>query len=149
MDAKHKWLTAGLGLSLALNIFFVGVGAARLQERLRAGSATSALLRADDFNGKLRALPRDQRAIFNEAIREQGPRLRALRLQLAEDGRLARHAMGAEPFVAADLDMALAAVRRDTDAFQAALHAQVVVGMGRLSPESRARLAQPTEGALR
>ena len=140
LDNKAKWLLAALAASLALNLFLVGALAGRLSDPFHLRTPDGA--RAS-FRATLRQLPPAERLRFDEAIRERGPQLRDLGRRLAEDGAQARAAMRAQPYSPSDLDRALAAVRRDTDALQTVLHAQVVIGLGRLSPASRARLAEP------
>jgi uncharacterized membrane protein len=142
---QRRWFAIILGVSVALNLFFLGLFAARgLREREahveRAGHGPVA-----GGPRRFRQRPRPFEWM-TEAERDQlRPRRKALRgtRQVAED------ALRAEPFDAARLRTALGDLRRETDEIQASVHEFMLQRAGSMSPEERQRLADAQWGAER
>lgn len=128
-----------LGLSVALNLFFVGLVAGRYWQRHdgvdeRQRHAPSAFARgrgpSRGGHGPLRWLSEDDRA-----------RLRPLRQALREQRARAEEQLRAERFDAAEFRGALEKVRRETDAVEVMIHESLARRAEGASVEQRRELA--------
>jgi uncharacterized membrane protein len=132
-------LGGALALSLAVNLFVVGVMAGRLtfqthEEEPQQGVAWSGM------RARFLALPQSDRAPFRAAMLQHAAELRATTLALRSAQWRALEALRATPYDKARMQAAFAAVREATTARQAALHAALVDAIGTLRPEARAAL---------
>jgi uncharacterized membrane protein len=121
------WLA--LAASVALNIFFVGFFVARFARSPHDGRAST----FETWN---------ERGALREKWREHMSKLGPHREAVETARRAVRAALAAEPFDAAALAAALAALRTETNDTQAALDEALVRFAGGLSPEERRRLAE-------
>ena len=143
MNAKssgRKWLVTGLAVSLAINLFFIGVVAGRSLNGIKPppgpGDPTLGYIRG------LRNLPADKQAMIRPILRHH---FRALRPTLRQI-RPARHkvieALKASPFDARKLEQALAHLRQVLGTTQAESHASLVEIASKLSATERRQLAE-------
>lgn len=135
-----------LGISVALNLFFLGWFSARSLQRRELHPGPPA-------RGQLAGGPR--------RVREQHPRplewmseaerseLRPTRKGLRSARRDAEAAMRAEPFDPERLRQALAALRSKTDEIQASAHEYMLRRATAMSPDERRRLADAQWGPER
>jgi hypothetical protein len=114
-----------LGISVALNVLFIGMGAGRFFARERAPRNVAAL------DGRaMRGVWKRHDAM----LRPRGEALEASRRRVTE-------ALLADPFQPDALDAALAQLRTETDGAQRALHRALVESARDLSPEDRRQMA--------
>jgi hypothetical protein len=114
-----------LGISVALNVLFVGVWAGRLVHRERVGRNVAT------FDGRaMRGVWKRHDAM----LRPRGEALEASRRRVTE-------ALLAEPFQPEALDAALAQLRAETDGAQRALHRALVDSARDLSADDRRQMA--------
>ncbi len=139
---RTRTLAIILGISVALNLFFLGVVAARAWQRHEARLHRPA-------HGPMSAGPRRPRPRtepfqwLSEAERDElRPRRKALRGLRRE----AEAALRAEPFDGQRLRGALGALRQETDAIQAAVHELMIRQAGAMSVDERRRLADSEWG---
>lgn len=124
MDGLTKKLVLALSVSVALNLFLLGFGAARMLGRRGASRG-----------------PRDMPAALHAHWRPHQERLRPVRKRV-RDARGAVHAqLTSEPFDRAALSASLAALREATGRGQEAFHAALVDMAAQLDAEGRRALA--------
>jgi uncharacterized membrane protein len=117
-----SWL---LGISVVLNVLFVGVWAGRLVHR-GYGNRPAAMADA-----------RAMRRVWNRHAAMLRPRSEALEASR----RRVTEALLADPFQADALDAALAQLRTESDGAQLVLHRALVESARDLSPEDRRQMA--------
>lgn len=142
---QRRWLSIILGVSVALNLFFLGLlGARAVRDReARAERSAPGLVVSGARRHRQRPRPFEW---MSEAEREQ---LRPRRKDLRSTRRAAEDALRAEPFDGARLRTALGDLRRETDAIQASVHELILQRAGSMSAEQRQRLADAQWGARR
>lgn len=138
---RTRTLSLLLAVSVALNLFFLGVLAARVWQRaeLRGARPTHALRREHRQAEPLRWLSDAERA-------ELRPRRKALRALREEAEQLLR----AESFDSQKLRTTLESLRRETDGIQTSVHELLMRRAETLGAEQRRRLADawtPQSGA--
>jgi uncharacterized membrane protein len=142
---QRRWFAIILGVSVALNLFFVGLFSARvLRDREphveRAGHGPVA-----GGARRFRQRPRPFEWMSDAERDELRPRRKALRMTRG----VAEEALRAEPFDGARLRTALGDLRRETDEIQASVHEFMLQRAGSMSSEERQRLADAQWGAPR
>jgi uncharacterized membrane protein len=147
---QRRWFVIILGVSVALNLFFLGLFSARALSRhdsrvMQPGHVTGA--------GRLPRFRQHQRPFewMTDAERDE---LRPRRRQLRVSRRAAEDALRAEPFDVERLRVASSDLRRETDAIQALVHQFMLQRAAGMSSEERRRLAdaqwgEPRGGDLR
>lgn len=136
---SRRALSLILGVSVALNLFLLGMGASRLLREDRVGRP-GVHHQSHRANGERRgrgASGRKQRWLSEEQ-REAAKRGRAA---LRESRNLAREALRREPFDAEALRARLAGLRESARAMQESMHEALVQRAGQLSVEERRALA--------
>jgi uncharacterized membrane protein len=133
-------LGGALALSLAVNLFVVGVLAGRLSFQTHEEEPPPADARSG-MRARFLALPQSDRAPFRAAMLQHGGELRATLLALRTAQWHALQALQATPYDKARMLSAFAAVREATQARQAALHAALADAIATLRPDARASLA--------
>ena len=139
---SRRVLTILLGLSVALNLFFLGVTAARVwhdgrwsaesQAHSRTGAAAGSGARRDPRRH------RDALSWLSDAERDQ---LRPRRKALLGIRRDAETVLRTEPFDAPKLKHSLDALRAETDQIQSSVHQLLLQRAETLGPAERRRLA--------
>ena len=133
-------LGGALALSLAVNLFVVGVMAGRLTFQTHEEQPAPADPRSG-MRARYLALPLSERAPFRAAMLQHGGELLATQRVLRTAQWRALEALRATPYDKARMLAAFAAVREATEARQAALHAALADAIGTLRPDARASLA--------
>lgn len=148
---RQRWLTIALAISVGLNLFFVGVAAARWWQHQkwhseRWGDRASLSAPAQKSDGE-RPERRHRRgrplSWMTEAERAE---LRPKRQALIGIRRNAEHMLSTEPFDPAKFQGALEALRSETAQIQAAVHQKLVQHAATLSLEERRKLAAVSWG---
>lgn len=137
MSPASRKLAVGLALSVALNMFLLGVLVARMwpTQRHAFGGPGRALFHADEaFRGDEPRMKRILRAHKGE--------LMAQRRAAREARRKVRAALEAEPFDRAQLDRELQGLRAETQRSQEALHRAFLDLATQATPEQRRRLGR-------
>lgn len=144
-----RWVVIALLVSLALNLFLIGVmGGRHLYGWMHDPERPmQAWLGADDdrplrrlFMQLTSDLDRDDRAAFREAIEAQREALTETGMALLEQRRIVLDLLRAEPFDRAALDAAMAELARLHDEFRQNLMAAIADAAAALPPEARAKL---------
>lgn len=135
---RTRWLAIVLGVSVALNLFFLGFLSARAFQRgephaERAPHAASG--------------PRERRSwqrhrAFDWMTEAQRDELRPRRRALRGTRHAVEDALRAEPFDREKLSQALADLRRQTDEIQASVHQFMLQRAETMSGDERRRLAE-------
>ncbi len=134
---RRRWLAIVLGVSVALNLFFLGLFSARAFQRSEvrperpphgatAGGPRRFRQRARSFDW----MTDDER----EQLRPRRKALRGLRREVQE-------ALRADPFELDQLNRALSELRRETDGIQASVHELMLRRAQGMNAEERRRLA--------
>lgn len=148
---RQRWLTIALAISVALNLFFLGVAAARWWQhrQWRAQRWTDApglnvpAPKAEGQRHERRHRRGRPLSWMTEAERAE---LRPKRQALVGVRRDAERVLSAEPFDPAKFQSALEALRTETAQIQAAVHQKLMQRAAALSPEERRRLAEVSWG---
>jgi len=142
---QRRWLSIILGLSVALNLFGLGLFGARA---FRDREPHAAHERPDHAAGPSRRFRQRPRPFewMSEAERDQ---LRPRRKALRATRRAAEEALRAQPFEVERLRVALGRLRSDTDAIQASVHDFMLQRAGGMNAEERQRLADAQWGPER
>ena len=138
---SRRLITILLGLSVALNLFFLGVTAARVWHDVRWRSEWQAHSRANPGSGGPRRDPRHHRdplSWLSDAERDQ---LRPRRRALLGIRRQAETVLRTEPFDAPKFKQSLDALRSQTDQIQLSVHQLLLQRAEALGPAERRRLA--------
>jgi uncharacterized membrane protein len=134
---RARWLAIVLGVSVALNLFFVGLLGVRALQRRDAHAEHAGHSTVGDGPRRPRQRPRPFEWM-SEAEREAlRPRRRALRGTRRE----VEQALRAEPFDREKLSQALSQLRRETDGIQASVHELMLRKADGMSGEERRHLA--------
>jgi uncharacterized membrane protein len=148
-----RWLTIALAASVALNLFFLGVWAARLwrhrqwhSERggdaaLLAPGAPGNPARPESRRGR-----RGGRDPLSWMTQEERGALRPQRQALVTKRRDAERVLNSEPFDAAQLRAALEAMRAQTTQIQSSVHERLLERAQSSTPEERKKLAEASWG---
>jgi uncharacterized membrane protein len=152
---NRRWIMIAFAISVALNLFFIGVAAARLWQRAewrsaRRGDSALSLSRgrggaagADGARG-----PRRGRGeLFPWLSDPERAALRSQRQSLAGLRRDAEQVLTAEPFDVAKFQSMLGALRAQTTQIQSSLHEGLVKRAEAMGPEERRKLADMSWGA--
>jgi uncharacterized membrane protein len=138
MTPFAKRLSIALAVSIAINLLLVGIWVGRVFQRPRPprGEHEMPALHAerDGRRGPLRGL-----------YREHGDELREKRRAIGDARRSAREALEKEPFVRADLENALATLRKETGSSQEIMHRALVAAAEKGTPEERKKLGKALE----
>jgi uncharacterized membrane protein len=129
-----------LGVSVALNLFFLGLFSARVFQRVEA---------RPDRHGAVSVGPRRawQRSRSFEWMSEaERADLRPRRKELRGARHAAEEALRAEPFDAERLRRSLSDLRQQTEQIQANVHERMLERAASMSPEERKRLADTQWG---
>jgi uncharacterized membrane protein len=132
-------LGGALALSLAVNLFVVGVMAGRLTFPIHEEEPQQAV-GWGGMRGRFVALPQADRAPFRAVMQQHAAELRGTLVALRSAQAGALQALRAAPYDKARMLAAFAAVREATAARQTALHAALADAIGTLRPEARAAL---------
>jgi uncharacterized membrane protein len=135
---RTRWLAIVLGISVALNLFFVGLFSARVFQRSEPRSAHAG--HANVGEGSPRRIRQRMRA-FDWMSEEERDQLRPRRRELRDTRRQVEQALSAEPFDREKLSQALGELRRETDGIQASVHEFMLRRAEGMNAEERRRLA--------
>jgi uncharacterized membrane protein len=143
---RARWLAIVLGVSVALNLFLVGLLGVRALQRRDAHVEPSRHSAEGSGPRRPRQRPRPFDWMSDAERDELRPRRRALRGTRRE----VEQALRAEPFDREKLNQALSQLRRETDGIQAAVHELMLRKADAMNDEERRRLAdsqwQPPSG---
>lgn len=134
---RRRWLAIVLGVSVALNLFFVGLLGVRAFQRRDAHTERSRYSTADDGPRRPRQRPRP----FDWMSEAERDELRPRRKALRGTRRAVEQALRAEPFDREKLSQALSQLRRETDGIQASVHELMLRKADGMNDEERRRLA--------
>ncbi|MEY2933587.1 MAG: hypothetical protein RL033_4336 [Pseudomonadota bacterium] len=153
---RQRWLTIVLAVSVGLNLFFLGISAARWWQHQswrseHWGRAASADARGQGGDG---GRPEPRRggsrrgrggplSWMTEAERAE---LRPKREAMVGIRHDAEQVLGAEPFDAAKFQSTLQALRAETAQIQTTVHEKLVQRAATLSPEERRKLVDVSWG---
>ena len=134
---RTRWLAIILGVSVALNLFFLGFLSARAFQRSESRAEPPRHGAPGPHSRRVRQRSRS----FDWMTEAQRDELRPRRREL----RVARHAvedaLRAEPFEREKLRQALAELRRQTDVIQGSVHEYMLQRAEAMSRDERLRLA--------
>jgi uncharacterized membrane protein len=143
---RTRWLATLAIVSVALNLFFLGLFSARALQRSEAREMRPGHAMVGDGPRRLRQRPRP----FDWMSDDQREQLRPRRRELRNARREVEQALRAEPFDREKLSQALGELRRETDGIQASVHEFMLRRAEGMSAEERRRLAdsqwQPSDG---
>ena len=145
MPSTRK-LAIALAVSVGLNMFLGGAIASAWLVKRHYGDlrppAQAGMAGDFDFRGGLAALDKDARPIARRIRQEYGPRLRdagkAMHDARREVGRMIR----ADTIDPAELEAALAELRKRSDEAQAAMHGVLMEAIRGLTPEQRRKFLE-------
>lgn len=148
---RQRWLTIALAISVALNLFFLGVVAARwwrhdkwhAERRSDRAGLNVPVQRAEGERPERRHRRGRPLSWMTEAERAE---LRPKRQALIGIRRNAEQVLSAEPFDPARFQSALEALRAGTAQIQEAVHQKLVQRAAELSPQERRKLADVSWG---
>jgi uncharacterized membrane protein len=143
---RARWLTIALAVSVALNLFFLGLFSARAFQRYE-GRTPWAQHGPPGASGA-RRWQRQPRP-FDWMSDAERAELRPRRKEIRTARRQAEEALRAEPFDGERLRRALSDLRRETDGIQAAVHDSMLKRALTMDGEARRRLADSQWGADR
>ncbi|NBC33134.1 MAG: periplasmic heavy metal sensor [Alphaproteobacteria bacterium] len=139
---RRRWRSVLLIVSLALNLFLVGILAGgRLADWRDHGSPGAAALGPGAVSQLLRELPASTRIEARRMFMDRRPEIRRHMRELRNARVEALRILRAEPFDQAAFAAAMATVRDRTLALQAAVQEVLIELSGRVDAETRARLA--------
>jgi uncharacterized membrane protein len=142
---QRRWLSLILGLSVALNLFCLGLFSARQFRGHEPRAEHAGQNHAPGPSRRFRQRPRPFEWM-SEAERDQ---LRPRRKELRATRRAAEEALRAQPFEIERLRAALGRLRSETDAIQASVHDFMLQRAGSMNAEERQRLADAQWGPAR
>lgn len=149
---RQRWLTLALAVSVALNLFFLGVAAARWwqHEKWRSerwgGVSVSAQEHKPGGERPERRHRRSRGSPLSWMTDAERAELRPKRQALIGLRREAERALSAEPFDPDKFASTLAALRSETAQVQQAVHEKLLQRAVTLSPEQRRKLADVSWG---
>lgn len=142
----RRWLRLALIASIALNLFFVGivgVWAVKPLLRDREGPPGGATTMTERMASRL---PEADRPILRQAFEKRHDDIRRLFDEARAAQRESRRALRANPFDPQAFTAASDRSRAARDAAQAAFSQAIREAATNMSPEGRAKLAQPPRG---
>jgi uncharacterized membrane protein len=134
---RTRWLAIVLGVSVALNLFFVGLFGVRAIQRREAHAEPARYSTPGDGPRRFRSRQRPFDWMSDAERDELRPRRKALRGTRRE----VEQALRAEPFDREKLSQALSRLRRETDGIQASVHELMLRKADGMNDEERRRLA--------
>jgi uncharacterized membrane protein len=140
---RTRWLAIVLGVSVALNLFFLGFMSARAFQRAEPHAERSAHAGRPPHvtpDGRQRRSWQRQRA-FDWMTDAQRDELRPRRRALRGSRHAVADALRAEPFDRDKLGQALGDLRRQTDEIQASVHQFMLQRAASMTGEERRHLA--------
>jgi uncharacterized membrane protein len=151
---NRRWLMIAFAVSVALNLFFFGVAAARLWHRAEWHSerrSDAALSMSRRFGGAAggeghRASHRGRRDPFSWMSEPERAELRSQRQALVGIRRDAERLLAAEPFDAAKFRATLEALRAQTTQIQSSVHERLLKRAEAVGPEERLELVDMSWG---
>jgi uncharacterized membrane protein len=150
---RQRWLTIALAVSVALNVFFLGVAAARWWQHRkwradRFGDNASLIAGGPRAEGERleRRHRRGRGAPLSWMTEAERAELRPKRQALVGIRRDAEQVLSAEPFDAGRFQRALEALRTETAQIQGAVHQKLLQRAATLSLEERRKLADVSWG---
>lgn len=138
MTPFAKRLSIALAVSIAINLLLAGIWVGRMFHRPRPP-------RGEHEMPALHAEREGRRGPLRGLYREHGDELREKRRAIGDARRSAREALEKEPFVRADLENALAALRKETGSSQEIMHRALVDAAEKGTPEERKKLGKALE----
>jgi uncharacterized membrane protein len=138
---SRRLITILLGLSVALNLFFLGVTAARLWHDGRGRSEWQAHHTDSAARSGARRDPRRHRDALSWLSEAERDQLRPRRRALLGIRREAETVLRTEPFDAPKFKQSLDALRAQTDQIQSSVHQLLLQRAETLGPTERRRLA--------
>jgi len=139
---SRRVMTILLGLSVALNLFFLGVTAARVWHDGRWRSERQAHSRTDSASSSgARRDPRRHREALSWLSDAERDQLRQRRRALFGIRRDAETVLRTEPFDAPKFRRSLEALRAETDQIQSSVHQLLLQRAETLGPAERRQLA--------
>ena len=152
---RQRWLSIVLAVSVGLNLFFLGVSAARWwqhqkwrSERWDGASSVAAQGQGGDGGrpeGR-RGSRRGRGAPLSWMTEAERAELRSQRRALIGIRRDAEQVLGADPFDTAKFQTALQALRAETAQIQTTVHEKLLQRAVTLSPEERRKLVDVSWG---
>lgn len=134
---RTRWLAIVLGVSVALNLFFVGWFGGRAFQRRDVYAERARHAAVGDGPHRPRQRPRS----FDWMSEAERDELRPRRMALRGTRREVEQALRAEPFDREKLNQALSQLRRETDGIQASVHEFMLRKTESMSDEERRQLA--------
>jgi uncharacterized membrane protein len=135
---RTRWLAIVLGVSVALNLFFLGFLSARAFQR----GEPHAERPPHAAPGPRERRSRQRHRAFDWMTDAQRDELRPRRRALHGTRHAVEDALRAEPFDREKLSQALADLRRQTDEIQASVHQFMLQRAESMSGDERRRLAE-------
>jgi len=137
------WLSGLLLISVAFNCLLIGVVAGRLLWPRDEATAVTGGDGSLTFGERVRRLPPTERDKFQAAMQPHRPAIRAAREELATARAQFREALRHEPYDAAALLQAMAAMRAKNALLQQRIQEASAQAFAVLSPQSREQLSRP------
>lgn len=134
---RTRWLGIVLGVSVALNLFFLGLFSARAFQRSEVRPERPPYAATAGSPRRFRQRPRPFDWMTDGEREQLRPRRKALRGLRRDVGE----ALRAEPFDRDRLSHALSELRRETDGIQASVHEFMLQRAAGMNAEERQRLA--------
>jgi uncharacterized membrane protein len=135
---RTRWLAIVLGVSVALNLFFLGFLSARAFQR----GEPHAERPPHAASGPRERRSRQRHRAFDWMTDAQRAELRPRRRALHGTRHAVKEALSAEPFDREKLSQALADLRRQTDEIQASVHQFMLQRAESMRGDERRRLAE-------
>jgi uncharacterized membrane protein len=150
---NRRWIMIAFAVSVALNLFFLGIAAARSWQRAewrseRRADAALSMSRGPGAAGAegYRGPRRGRGDPFSWLSDPERAELRSQRQALVGIRRDAEQVLAAEPFDAAKFGSTLAALRAQTTQIQTSVHERLMKRAEALGPEERRKLADVSWG---
>jgi len=134
---RTRWLAIVLGVSVALNLFFLGFISARAFQRNEARAEPP----PHGAPGSRSRRARQRSRSFDWMTEAQRDELRPRRRELRGSRHAVEDALRAEPFDREKLSHALGELQRQTDAIQASVHQFMLQRAESMNRDERRRLA--------
>lgn len=134
---RTRWLAIILGVSVALNLFFLGFVSARAFQRAEPRAETPPQLASASRPRR----HRQRQRTFDWMTDAQRDELRPRRRALWGARHAVEDALRGEPFDAQKLSHALGELRRQTGEIQASVHGYMLQQAEGMKPDERRRLA--------
>lgn len=134
---RNRWLAIVLGVSVALNLFFLGFLSARAFQRGEPHAERPPHV----GHAARQRRSRQRQRTFDWMTDAQRDELRPRRRALRGSRHAVEDALRAEPFDREKLSQALGELRRQTDEIQASVHQFMLLRADSMTGEERRRLA--------